>query len=79
MLLRTLFIIAAMATLAGCTTPHSAIPAGCDGHHRRPANPDGSVLDTSAPSWTAGKVGASGGAPLDGCGISQGSASPTAQ
>ncbi len=33
--------------LSACTTPGAALPASCDGHHRRPANPNGSVLDPS--------------------------------
>jgi len=43
----TLFIFLAVAgaSLSACASPGGATPAGCDGHHRRPANPNGSVLD----------------------------------
>lgn len=34
----------ALLLLAGCATHHDPKPAVCDGKHRRPANPYGSVL-----------------------------------
>jgi hypothetical protein len=46
--------------LSGCVTPphaaEKALPAGCDGLHRRPANPNGSFLSnltTAAPTVAA--------------------------
>lgn len=47
---RTLALSAVLLLLAGCA--HDPKPAVCDGKHRRPANPYGSVLpaDPSAPA-----------------------------
>ena len=42
-----LFAVLAVAlALAGCATHAEPKPAVCDGKHRRPANPYGSVLPT---------------------------------
>lgn len=40
------FVLVAMLAipLGGCATAPDGKPAVCDGHHRRPANPYGSVL-----------------------------------
>jgi type IV secretion system protein VirB7 len=42
-------LILSILCLAGCATQNDAKPAVCDGKHRRPANPYGSVLP-SAPA-----------------------------
>ena len=43
-----LFVAAVVAlALAGCATHSEPKPAVCDGKHRRPANPYGSVLPTA--------------------------------
>jgi type IV secretion system protein VirB7 len=39
-------------TLGACATSPRALPI-CDGKHRRPANPHGSVLDPTGPAPTA--------------------------
>jgi hypothetical protein len=42
-------ILAGLAASACATTSASRLPV-CDGKHLRPANPNGSVLDVSAPA-----------------------------
>jgi hypothetical protein len=42
--------LVALAGVAGCATSSGSKPAVCDGHHRRPANPYGSVLQTAPPA-----------------------------
>jgi hypothetical protein len=52
---RLVTLAAALLVLAGCAT-HDPKPAVCDGKHRRPANPYGSILpnipgaDTAPPA-----------------------------
>lgn len=41
---KAIFIVVAAMLLAGCATHSEPKPAVCDGKHRRPANPYGSVL-----------------------------------
>jgi hypothetical protein len=41
---RTLIILTTLLALGGCATHSEPKPAVCDGKHRRPANPYGSVL-----------------------------------
>ena len=41
---RTLILIVALTALGGCATHSEPKPAVCDGKHRRPANPYGTVL-----------------------------------
>jgi len=38
-----------LGLLTGCASLKDPEPPVCDGHHRRPANPYGSVLDGAAP------------------------------
>ncbi len=47
-----LAILGIVLALAGCATHSEPKPAVCDGKHRRPANPYGTVLPT-APAPTA--------------------------
>jgi len=42
--LARLMLVAALAALAACAHHPDGRPAVCDGRHRRPANPYGSVL-----------------------------------
>jgi hypothetical protein len=42
---RVTLLTLAAASLAACASPGVATPTGCDGHHRRPANANGSVLN----------------------------------
>lgn len=52
--MRSLILIAAFSlALGGCSTLAKEKPPICDGKHRRPANPYGSVLDPTAPPATA--------------------------
>lgn len=44
-----ILIFAAVVTLGGCSTFRTTEPPVCDGHHRRPANLYGSVLNPTAP------------------------------
>jgi type IV secretion system protein VirB7 len=46
-------LAAALLALAGCATHGDSKPAICDGKHRRPANPNGSVLTMAPPSGAA--------------------------
>jgi hypothetical protein len=50
----TLLAACLVLPAAGCATTAPAVPKACDGHHRRPANPNGSVLESteSAPPRT---------------------------
>jgi hypothetical protein len=41
-------MLAGLAASACATTPANRLPV-CDGKHLRPANPNGSVLDTAPP------------------------------
>jgi len=41
---RTLILFTVLLALGGCATQSEPKPAVCDGKHRRPANPYGSVL-----------------------------------
>ncbi len=50
-----LFLILAFAALGGCATHTEPKPALCDGKHRRPANPYGTVLP-NAPGKTTPPV-----------------------
>jgi hypothetical protein len=45
-------ILLAALALSACATASKSLPA-CDGRHRRPANPQGSVLDAAAPRLAA--------------------------
>jgi len=45
--------LAVAATLAGCASIRSEKAPICDGKHRRPANPYGSVLDPATPPSAA--------------------------
>ena len=38
-----------LPALAGCATPGDPKPPVCDGRHRRPANPHGSILSVVLP------------------------------
>ena len=51
----------ALAMLAACAHSPDGKPAVCDGHHRRPANPYGSVLpeDLAQPGLNPGAPAAS--------------------
>ena len=51
-ILRIAAIAATMVAVSGCATGQDAKPPVCDGRHRRPANPYGSVL----PSIPTGPV-----------------------
>jgi|GEM_PF-696112 len=42
------WLAASLVLLGACSTPGAAKPAACDGRHRRPANPYGSVLDPTS-------------------------------
>ena len=42
--------------LGGCSILGKDDPPICDGHHRRPANANGSVLDGAAPPLTPAKL-----------------------
>lgn len=44
---------AAVVALGGCATLRTTEPPVCDGRHRRPANPYGSVLDPPPPPVVA--------------------------
>jgi len=48
---RIALICIAITFVGGCATDSK--PAVCDGQHRRPANPNGSVLSISPPPATA--------------------------
>jgi hypothetical protein len=45
----SILVLVALATSGCATSPSSSLPA-CDGKHRRPANPHGSVLVAPAPA-----------------------------
>jgi type IV secretion system protein VirB7 len=60
---RAVIVVAALTVLTGCASAPDGKPAVCDGHHRRPANPYGSVLPTLADDG-AGKPAASAGAQI---------------
>jgi type IV secretion system protein VirB7 len=52
--MRKLILIAVLGLgLAGCSTLSKDKPPICDGKHRRPANPYGSVLDPTTPPATS--------------------------
>ena len=44
---KTLTLLLTALVLASCATASDPKPAVCDGKHRRPANPYGSVLSTT--------------------------------
>ncbi|MBI1198933.1 MAG: hypothetical protein GC203_13815 [Phenylobacterium sp.] len=46
-------IVAVVLALAGCAGLGKETAPACDGKHRRPANPYGSVLDPAAPPTAA--------------------------
>jgi len=55
----TLLVAALSLPMAACATSPAQPPKACDGHHRRPANPNGSVLsaaDAGAPAEPAGEA-----------------------
>jgi uncharacterized lipoprotein len=56
-MMRKLILIAVLGLgLAGCSTLSKDKPPICDGKHRRPANPYGSVLDPVASPAAAPKA-----------------------
>ena len=65
-----LLSLVASAALTACATVPNALPV-CDGKHRRPANPHGSVLGPATPAGpTAPSTGAASSqaaAAADGC------------
>ena len=63
MTLKRLPVLAtALLALTGCATHGDPKPAVCDGKHRRPANPNGSVLSTAPPPGAATATPKDGGA-----------------
>lgn len=50
---RVVSIALAVQALSACATFRTADPPICDGRHRRPANPYGSILSPAAPYVTA--------------------------
>lgn len=46
---RVVSIALAVQALSACATFRTADPPVCDGRHRRPANPYGSILSPAAP------------------------------
>jgi hypothetical protein len=56
---RVVSIALAVQALSACATFRTADPPGCDGRHRRPANPYGSILSPAAPHTPAPAVDAS--------------------
>ena len=59
---RTLILLTVLLALGGCATHSEPKPAICDGKHRRPANPYGTVL----PSVTGKEVAPSAAPPTPG-------------
>jgi hypothetical protein len=55
----TPILILLAAALGGCATASSKALPVCDGQHRRPANPYGSVLDPTPQAAMPGAGGAS--------------------
>lgn len=54
--MKTLFALLVVSTLlAGCATHSEPKPAVCDGKHRRPANPYGTVLPSAPDSKAPGQ------------------------
>jgi hypothetical protein len=51
--------------MAACATSSVQPPKGCDGHHRRPANPNGSVLSAKNTALAAAPAQASPQLPRD--------------
>jgi hypothetical protein len=70
----TLLAAALSLPMGACATAGPAPPKACDGHHRRPANPNGSVLAAPDPSRAASPPPSDSGAapppadPTPGCG-----------
>jgi len=56
---RVVSIALAVQALSACATFRTADPPICDGRHRRPANPYGSILFPAAPHTPAPAVDAS--------------------
>ncbi len=50
---RVVSIALAVQALSACATFRTADPPVCDGRHRRPANPYGSILSPAAPYGNA--------------------------
>jgi hypothetical protein len=57
---RGLLIASLCLILSACASTAVAPPSGCDGRHRRPANPNGSVL-ASPPEAKAAQAPVTGG------------------
>lgn len=53
MMTKRLGLIAVLILMTGCATHPEPKPAICDGKHRRPANPYGTVLPTAPDSKAA--------------------------
>jgi hypothetical protein len=51
-MMRSLVLVMAIIALTGCSTLKAEKTRACDGKHRRPANPYGSVLTPTAPPAT---------------------------
>lgn len=55
-MMRRLLFVTAILALGACSTAGNQKPPVCDGKHRRPANPYGSVLDPAVrPAATTAK------------------------
>jgi hypothetical protein len=65
-----ILVLAATLGLAGCAAAGTAALPVCDGHHRRSANPNGSVLDpaTAQPPAPAAAPATPASASSSGCG-----------
>lgn len=71
--MKPIFLVAALVLLTGCATDSQKLTV-CDGKHRRPANPYGTVLPgapTAQPATLSAPMRRTDETPSSGCGRSR--------